>query len=116
MRFLVLLLLLPVMVSAQTRFGHEPYGPPSPLDVCVSSVSGQIAIAETEKNQVVLLNSDWQVEKVLGSESRIERPVSVDRTPQDELVVLTGGDKPRVVILDRDGQLVNEFSAPKNQP
>ena len=92
MKFLIPFLLLPTLAVGQPRYGHEPYGPPSPLDVCVSPITGQIAIAETEKNEVVLLDSNWKVERTLGADSKIERPVSIARTPSDELVALVAGD------------------------
>jgi DNA-binding beta-propeller fold protein YncE len=116
MRHLFLLLLLvPQVTFCEGRWGHEPYGPPSPLDVCVSAVTGQIAVAETEKNQVAILDPGWKLERILGADAGVERPVSVAFTPSNQLAVLLGADKPRVKVFSSDGKPMREFACPQDK-
>lgn len=114
MKYLIpILLLLPQLAFAQPEYGREPYGPPSPLDVCVSPATGEIAVAETEKNQVAILDANWKLERVLGADSGVKRPVSVEATAHNELIVLLGGDTPRVMVFSFDGNPIRQFTCPK---
>jgi sugar lactone lactonase YvrE len=101
------------MAYGQVNYGHEPYGSPSPLDVCVSQVTGEIAVAETDKLQVAILSSDWKPLRNIPLTQG--KPVSITRTPGDNLAVLVSSSDPKVMVYSNDGKLLREFSTDAGQ-
>ncbi len=94
--------------APDARWGHEPYGVASPLDVAVHPGDGRIFIADTHADRVVVLAPDFTE---AGPAIPVRNPVALDVAAGGALAVLTGGDQPRVTLFDAALKRTHEFGA-----
>jgi DNA-binding beta-propeller fold protein YncE len=90
-----------VGTTGDARFGHEPYGAPSPLDVAVSPKDGTIYVAQTTQGKVVALTPDF---KPTGKEIAAPNVTGVDVAPDGRVAIVTGGADGQLIVVGEDGQ------------
>ncbi|MEW6251440.1 MAG: hypothetical protein AB1716_12390 [Planctomycetota bacterium] len=88
---------------ADDRWGHEPYGPPSPLDVAVSPADGRIYVADAAGGKVVELAQDF---KPTGRVIETPGISGLDVAADGRLAVVTDGLGGALSVITTEGTRV----------
>ena len=90
----------------------------NPNDLCVTS-NGNVYIADTGNNRVVVFDKNWQLIKTIatfdnqGQEDTFKGPMGIFVTELGEIYVADTGNA-RIVHFDSTGELVREIGEPKS--
>jgi len=108
---------VPTRIVEGTTLGIGAFNNANDLFV---SPAGKIYVADTGNNRIVVLNDQWEVERIVdsfvmnGEEQTFNAPQGVFITDAEHLYVADTGNG-RVVELDEDGNLVRVIGKPVNE-